>query len=102
MRLLKLELSMPRTPCSFFFFLMIRRPPRSTLFPYTTLFRSVSERPHRDDMARMGGVLLQLAPQHRHVRVHRPAHHVVGVSPDFLEQLQTAHHPATAFEEVWG
>src|SRR5256886_13476835 len=29
---------------SFFFFLMIRRPPRSTLFPYTTLFRS---EPHR-------------------------------------------------------
>src|SRR5438874_9919497 len=27
---------------SFFFFLMIRRPPRSTLFPYTTLFRSES------------------------------------------------------------
>src|SRR2546430_13440890 len=26
----------------FFFFLMIRRPPRSTLFPYTTLFRSDS------------------------------------------------------------
>jgi len=24
-----------------FFFLMIRRPPRSTLFPYTTLFRSI-------------------------------------------------------------
>src|SRR2546422_2610111 len=29
-----------------FFFLMIRRPPRSTLFPYTTLFRSC--RPHVD------------------------------------------------------
>src|SRR5579859_8249678 len=28
----------------FFFFLMIRRPPRSTLFPYTTLFRSVDYR----------------------------------------------------------
>src|SRR2546422_11231654 len=28
---------------SFFFFLMIRRPPRSTLFPYTTLFRSLAE-----------------------------------------------------------
>src|SRR5260370_11197712 len=28
----------------FFFFLMIRRPPRSTLFPYTTLFRSVHGR----------------------------------------------------------
>src|SRR2546427_4492839 len=26
-----------------FFFLMIRRPPRSTLFPYTTLFRSVED-----------------------------------------------------------
>src|SRR3712207_8349654 len=26
-----------------FFFLMIRRPPRSTLFPYTTLFRSIVE-----------------------------------------------------------
>ena len=28
------------TCCFLFFFLMIRRPPRSTLFPYTTLFRS--------------------------------------------------------------
>src|SRR2546430_16196793 len=28
-----------------FFFLMIRRPPRSTLFPYTTLFRSCIEQP---------------------------------------------------------
>src|SRR3989449_8292368 len=28
-----------------FFFLMIRRPPRSTLFPYTTLFRSHPDRP---------------------------------------------------------
>src|SRR2546430_12961152 len=27
----------------FFFFLMIRRPPRSTLFPYTTLFRSLKQ-----------------------------------------------------------
>src|SRR3712207_8483422 len=31
--------------CSVFFFLMIRRPPRSTLFPYTTLFRSVAAQP---------------------------------------------------------
>src|SRR2546429_6592220 len=33
-----LRASYPRL--AFFFFLMIRRPPRSTLFPYTTLFRS--------------------------------------------------------------
>src|SRR3712207_3420667 len=31
----------------YIFFLMIRRPPRSTLFPYTTLFRSASDRPRR-------------------------------------------------------
>src|SRR2546429_5990968 len=34
------------TTCLLFFFLMIRRPPRSTLFPYTTLFRSISLRNH--------------------------------------------------------
>src|SRR6185503_20678620 len=31
-----------------FFFLMIRRPPRSTLFPYTTLFRSIA--PYWDNL----------------------------------------------------
>src|SRR5207248_10226730 len=36
---------------STFFFLMIRRPPRSTLFPYTTLFRS-KPRPSRPAQAR--------------------------------------------------
>src|SRR3712207_6862069 len=34
------EISNVSTCVSVFFFLMIRRPPRSTLFPYTTLFRS--------------------------------------------------------------
>src|SRR3712207_721789 len=37
---------------------MIRRPPRSTLFPYTTLFRSVVQLPHghdRDDVIRALG-----------------------------------------------
>src|SRR5256884_2873714 len=35
---------MTTTSFLYFFFLMIRRPPRSTLFPYTTLFRSQSDR----------------------------------------------------------
>src|SRR5262249_61250760 len=35
-----------------FFFLMIRRPPRSTLFPYTTLFRSTLGSPKRKAEAR--------------------------------------------------
>src|SRR3712207_9147213 len=49
--------------CSFFFFLMIRRPPRSTLFPYTTLFRSV------DGHTRL---LLRLEPTvHVELRVRR-------------------------------
>src|SRR2546422_1763778 len=37
----------PTPPTFSFFFLMIRRPPRSTLFPYTTLFRSVHNRRRR-------------------------------------------------------
>src|SRR3712207_8939987 len=42
--------------CFFFFFLMIRRPPRSPLFPYTTLFRSHGGVPvGRDDDALAGG-----------------------------------------------
>src|SRR5258708_40264229 len=35
----------PITNFFIFFFLMIRRPPRSTLFPYTTLFRSIEAIP---------------------------------------------------------
>src|SRR5205809_7663286 len=35
-----LEITPVHTYYTLFFFLMIRRPPRSTLFPYTTLFRS--------------------------------------------------------------
>src|SRR2546422_4597211 len=43
----------------FFFFLMIRRPPRSTLFPYTTLFRSpvgLHEQPVQDGVPQIEGV----------------------------------------------
>src|SRR3989441_9343124 len=43
-----------------FFFLMIRRPPRSTLFPYTTLFRSGDERQRAE------------RPPHPHAE-HQPA-----------------------------
>src|SRR6266568_7581815 len=52
MQLFSLFMYVYKTTCLvnllFFFFLMIRRPPRSTLFPYTTLFRSASESPFRD------------------------------------------------------
>src|SRR5258708_12567744 len=39
-----------------FFFLMIRRPPRSTLFPYTTLFRSLDARNRRGELFGRGRV----------------------------------------------
>src|SRR6266540_4483178 len=39
-----------------FFFLMIRRPPRSTLFPYTTLFRS----PHRRNESGDGWIIIRI------------------------------------------
>src|SRR2546422_5836149 len=41
LKLLVALLSFVLLPLLYFFFLMIRRPPRSTLFPYTTLFRSI-------------------------------------------------------------
>src|ERR1041385_9398275 len=50
----------------FFFFLMIRRPPRSTLFPYTTLFRSHLAH-HFADSRRPG--------QHHRRRAHRSEEH---------------------------
>src|SRR2546422_4045499 len=45
----------------FFFFLMIRRPPRSTLFPYTTLFRSISGTPLLEVETSGGEILIPLA-----------------------------------------
>src|SRR3712207_8061482 len=53
-----------------FFFLMIRRPPRSTLFPYTTLFRSVERR-------------CEAVGAHRYVG--DPGCAPVGVDPEELE-----------------
>src|SRR5690242_21049926 len=47
----------------FFFFLLLRRPPRSTLFPYTTLFRSgvLRPRPLFDFLTRLRGRLQMAA-----------------------------------------
>src|SRR5574340_1638206 len=49
----------------FFFFLMIRRPPRSTLFPYTTLFRSVVHGPPGIDVVvAFGGLKRRRSEEH--------------------------------------
>src|SRR5256885_10949768 len=51
-------------PHSSFFFLMIRRPPRSTLFPYTTLFRSP------EDSVRIGALLAGQAGLIRQIQAY--------------------------------
>src|SRR2546427_1223073 len=62
----KLRPICPTQPFSFiFFFLMIRPPPRSTLFPYTTLFRSRAGRP-----ATGGGVAARSARVSGESRLH--------------------------------
>src|SRR3712207_8188539 len=57
----------------FYFFLMIRRPPRSTLFPYTTLFRSPGERvghglAEHDGSERLAGRRRERDAEHRVAR----------------------------------
>src|SRR2546430_17435791 len=42
---------------------MIRRPPRSTLFPYTTLFRSTEDLPKRSNLILLTGVLVDSMPE---------------------------------------
>src|SRR2546430_17215922 len=60
-----------------FFFLMIRRPPRSTLFPYTTLFRSAS--PYyfdQNDLDWSGSVMLYSKTQLDNYHAAHPAQDV--------------------------
>src|SRR3989442_15414917 len=62
---------------SLFFFLMIRRPPRSTLFPYTTLFRSVDgnrrqRRPHAGCHGRGEHLAQQRSEEHTSELQSRP------------------------------
>src|SRR2546422_5964020 len=89
----------------FFFFLMIRRPPRSTLFPYTTLFRSPA--------LRLAAVVLHRRPARaaRTVRA-RAGEGVGGVAGGTARELARArerdlcktpavclHHPADVDDE---
>src|SRR3712207_8989695 len=82
---------------SFFFFLMIRRPPRSTLFPYTTLFRS-RFRPRlnslRSDPSQLGfGSPMTFIDESLHVppliRRRRAVSGFVGRSEEHTSELQS-------------
>src|SRR3712207_8219043 len=74
-------------PFVYFFFLMIRRPPRSTLFPYTTLFRSQpADAVRRPRPAAPGGL-----PAHRPGRpvARRLAGDHGGRSEEHTSELQS-------------
>src|SRR2546425_12301695 len=74
----------------FFFFLMIRRPPRSTLFPYTTLFRS-------QVVQRLGA---EQASAHRHELQHQHRgehHHVAGAQPEPRSEEHTSELQSLAY-----
>src|SRR5438309_5651723 len=71
--------------CFVFFFLMIRRPPRSTLFPYTTLFRSQLSANRSVEPAAGRGRSRQFAGA-RAAGVHR------GRSEEHTSELQSQFH----------
>src|SRR6266481_1255599 len=92
--------------CYFFFFLMIRRPPRSTLFPYTTLFRSAPQLLARLVRARLKRrVRAQLERRDRRggaerVRVERPGvrHPLAPVPVGVVAERQQGHQRTLAAE----
>src|SRR3712207_9256293 len=61
----------------FFFFLMIRRPPRSTLFPYTTLFRSCEAFEMLEPPHDVTGLALNLESDNVGVVLFGPWEHIV-------------------------
>src|SRR6478672_1984708 len=73
----------------FFFFLMIRRPPRSTLFPYTTLFRSPDRRRRREDRRRRPRAF-------RRARRLNPAHGPLALPTAFRRRIAVTHCPDAA------
>src|SRR2546430_9401026 len=74
-----------------FFFLMIRRPPRSTLFPYTTLFRSL----HRLLLLHVRVPFVQVVSatrhsEHFHYKLHRNGHgRYIHRSEEHTSELQS-------------
>src|SRR5438034_9302081 len=72
---------------SFFFFLMIRLPPRSTLFPYTTLFRS-----HE---SLVEDLHFRLAP-----RAHSRGHPMTGRATALGDLEHPARHTARSFADL--
>src|SRR2546427_12829162 len=78
----------------FFFFLMIRRPPRSTLFPYTTLFRSAGMARRRARARRTAGAaVIRRQRAGERLALHRPvrrsARAALSRSEEHTSELQS-------------
>src|SRR5258708_29131583 len=71
---------------------MIRRPPRSTLFPYTTLFRSYSARAVRVATATPVAVLCAFAVPVTSANAHNTATGVAVRSEEHTSELQSPDH----------
>src|SRR5258708_10820694 len=74
-----------------FFFLMIRRPPRSTLFPYTTLFRSICLF-LLVESRRIPGVLAQTSPPRRQRMGDPGSYALIDRSEEHTSELQSPDH----------
>src|SRR5689334_24090685 len=76
-----------------FFFLMIRRPPRSTLFPYTTLFRSPQQpRGHQRRHQRRRGARWIACSRGALGRAHDRRHRARERSEEHTSELQSQFH----------
>src|SRR5258708_4103015 len=99
------------SPVVLFFFLMIRRPPRSTLFPYTTLFRSPRKRRRKERRSSRAGSLgakprkpswSRMPPKPATAAIHDPArdrkstrlnssHQIISYAVFCLKKKKTTH-----------
>src|SRR5207244_3631430 len=88
------SISFPSVTCLLlFFFSLLRRPPRSTLFPYTTLFRSVMQDMFLTETALIADVVLPAANAYEKsgtftntcggLQLLRKAGEITGTKPDF-------------------
>src|SRR3712207_7761619 len=74
---------------AFFFFLMIRRPPRSTLFPYTTLFRSAIVAFHQFARAVIGQGDIAVRTLHHQAAVPAKDKRRITRSEEHTSELQS-------------
>src|SRR5256885_10962685 len=73
----------------FFFFLMIRRPPRSTLFPYTTLFRSEQRVSHQGVIHKLYSARAQSVGNYTPTQVPELANPELERSEEHTSELQS-------------